>query len=79
MVSSIGKKNSITKHICAFVQQSDIEVIDEDETAKQTMFSELDRFIMDSQLSRHMQELIGKYIMMEEYFMRETVLKVSRG
>ena len=51
-------------------------MIDEDAEAKQTMLSELDRFILDSQLSRHMQEVIGKYIMMEEYFMRETVLKV---
>ena len=29
----------------------------------------------DSELSRLMQELIGNYIMMEEFFMREMVLK----
>ena len=37
---------------------------------------EIDKFITDCELSRIMQELIGSYIMMEEYFMREMVNKV---
>ena len=35
----------------------------------------IDQFVVNYELSRQMQELIGSYIMMEEYFMREMVLK----
>lgn len=38
---------------------------------------EVDQFMMNCELSRMMQDLIGNYIMMEEYFMREMFLKVS--
>lgn len=38
---------------------------------------EIDKFISNCDLNRLMQELIGNYIMMEEFFMREMVLKVS--
>lgn len=38
---------------------------------------EVDKFIQNCDTSRLMQDLIGSYIMMEEYFMREMVLKVS--
>ena len=34
-------------------------------------------WIVNCELSRTMQELIGSYIMMEEYFMREMALKVG--
>ena len=37
---------------------------------------EVERFMMNCEMSRLMQDLIGHYIMMEEYFMREMVLKV---
>ncbi len=37
---------------------------------------EIEQFILNCELSRTMQELIGSYIMMEEYFMREMALKV---
>ena len=37
---------------------------------------DMEHFISDCELSRLMQELIGNYIMMEEYFMREMVVKV---
>ena len=36
----------------------------------------MDQFVQDCDVSRLMQDLIGNYIMMEEYFMREMVLKV---
>lgn len=36
---------------------------------------EIDKFISNCDLNRLMQELIGNYIMMEEFFMREMVLK----
>jgi len=38
---------------------------------------ELDKFVQNSDTSRVMMDLIGSYIMMEEFFMREMVLKVS--
>ena len=38
--------------------------------------AEVDKFVQGCELSRLMQELIGNYIMMEEYFMREMVVKV---
>ena len=36
---------------------------------------DIEQFMVNCELSRQMQELIGSYIMMEEYFMREMVLK----
>lgn len=36
----------------------------------------LEKLLKDCQLSRAMQELIGYYIPMEEYYMRESVNKV---
>ena len=36
----------------------------------------MDQFVQDCDVSRLMQDLIGNYITMEEYFMREMVLKV---
>ena len=48
--------------LCSFVTES---------------LQEIDLFINNCELSRLMQELIGNYIMMEEYFMREMVVKVN--
>ena len=39
---------------------------------------EVEQFIVNCELSRVMQELIGNYIMMEEFFMREMVVKVAQ-
>ena len=39
----------------------------------------MDKFLQDCDVSRLMQDLIGNYIMMEEYFMREMVLKVKNS
>ena len=39
----------------------------------------MDKFLQDCDVSRLMQDLIGNYIMMEEYFMREMVLKVKKN
>ena len=38
---------------------------------------EADQFLNTCELSCQMQEFIGSYIMMEEYFMRQMVIKVS--
>jgi hypothetical protein len=37
--------------------------------------AEIEKFLQNCDLSRLMQELIGSYIMMEEYFMKEMVNK----
>ena len=37
---------------------------------------EVDSFLSDCDTGRAMQDLIGSYIMLEEFFMREMVLKV---
>jgi len=38
---------------------------------------EVDQFLNTCELSCQMQEFIGTYILMEEYFMRQMVIKVS--
>ena len=40
---------------------------------------EVEQFLQECDVSRLMQDLIGNYILMEEYFMREMVLKVSNS
>ncbi|XP_038069767.1 conserved oligomeric Golgi complex subunit 4-like [Patiria miniata] len=78
MLAECTLLNTRTELYLRFVKRrilSDIEVLDEDVATKQARQGELDRFLMNCQLSRHMQELIGNYIMMEEYFMHETVTK----
>ena len=47
----------------------------EEEVMKEKVV-DIEQFIMNCDLSRTMQELIGNYIMMEEFFMREMVVKV---
>jgi len=42
------------------------------------MTANVDHFLTRCELACLMQELIGSYIMMEEYFMRQMVVKVSR-
>lgn len=37
---------------------------------------EVDLFFSSCELNRMVQEIIGNYIMMEEYFMREMIIKV---
>uniref|UniRef100_A0A8C3SU63 Conserved oligomeric Golgi complex subunit 4 n=1 Tax=Chelydra serpentina TaxID=8475 RepID=A0A8C3SU63_CHESE len=56
---------------------SDFEVEDSMalEEVKQAHQKSLDKLLNNCLLSRTMQELIGYYITMEEYFMRETVVK----
>lgn len=38
--------------------------------------AELRKLIKECNLNKMMQELFGQYVMMEEYFMRESVVKV---
>ncbi|XP_071785731.1 conserved oligomeric Golgi complex subunit 4-like [Asterias amurensis] len=78
MLAECTLLNTRTELYLRFVKRrvmSDIEVLDEDDATKQKRQADLDRFLMNCQLSRHMQELIGNYIMMEEFFMHETVTK----
>ena len=43
------------------------------------MTESVEHFLTRCELACLMQELIGSYIMMEEYFMRQMVVKVSYG
>ncbi|XP_028391854.1 conserved oligomeric Golgi complex subunit 4-like [Dendronephthya gigantea] len=53
---------------------ADMEVLP-DENKAEDMQKMLEKLITDSGLSRKMQEIIGSYIIMEEFYMRETVSK----
>ncbi|XP_067651434.1 conserved oligomeric Golgi complex subunit 4-like [Haliotis asinina] len=54
---------------------TDLEVAFPDEDDRTRESADLDKYLSSCDLSRLMQELIGSYIMMEEYFMREMMLK----
>ncbi|KAK3086090.1 hypothetical protein FSP39_013397 [Pinctada imbricata] len=54
---------------------ADIEASKLEEDKKKESVSIVDKFISNCDLSRLMQEIIGSYIMLEEHFMREMVLK----
>lgn len=57
--------------------KDDIENIPEEEKTEEIMVIQ-EKVISDCELSKKMQELIGNYIYMEEYFMRETVMKAVK-
>lgn len=57
--------------------KDDIENIPEEEKTEEIMIIQ-EKVISDCELSKKMQELIGNYIYMEEYFMRETVMKAVK-
>ncbi|XP_071496788.1 conserved oligomeric Golgi complex subunit 4-like [Diadema antillarum] len=70
--------NARTELYLRFIRRrvtSDIEVSNEEGPAKEESLSHLERQLRECALSRRMQEIIGNYIVMEEYFMRETVMK----
>ncbi|KAI0235623.1 Conserved oligomeric Golgi complex subunit 4 [Lamellibrachia satsuma] len=54
---------------------NDLDVATQNEEAKAASVDEVDKLITTCELSRQMQELIGNYIMMEEYFMHEMITK----
>ncbi|XP_070191423.1 conserved oligomeric Golgi complex subunit 4-like [Littorina saxatilis] len=53
----------------------DLEMEVPDEEGRRGRIAEVETFWSSCEMSRMMQELIGVYIMMEEYFMREMILK----
>ncbi|XP_067054361.1 conserved oligomeric Golgi complex subunit 4-like [Acropora muricata] len=57
--------------------KDDIENIPEEEKPEEIMVIQ-EKVISNCELSKKMQELIGNYIYMEEYFMRETVMKAVK-
>ncbi|XP_044173102.1 conserved oligomeric Golgi complex subunit 4-like [Acropora millepora] len=57
--------------------KDDIENIPEEEKTEEIMVIQ-EKVISNCELSKKMQELIGNYIYMEEYFMRETVMKAVK-
>ncbi|KAG1692940.1 Conserved oligomeric Golgi complex subunit 4 [Nymphon striatum] len=54
---------------------SDIEVACQDAKTKEEKLLELRNMIKECELNKRMQEVLGTYILMEEYFMRESVNK----
>ncbi|XP_071957457.1 conserved oligomeric Golgi complex subunit 4-like [Antedon mediterranea] len=70
--------NARTELYLRFVRRrvmADIDISDVDEAQKQEHTSDLEKMVLTCQLSCCMQEIIGSYILMEEYFMKETVNK----
>ncbi|KAL5021531.1 hypothetical protein ScPMuIL_000686 [Solemya velum] len=53
----------------------DVEIAYQEDESKQEKASDVDAFLSNCDLCRLMQELIGSYIMMEQYFMQEMLLK----
>ncbi|CAL1534730.1 unnamed protein product [Lymnaea stagnalis] len=53
----------------------DVEAAHVDISKQTEDLKEVDRFFSSCELSRMVQEVIGNYIMMEEYFMREMIIK----
>uniref|UniRef100_T1J554 Conserved oligomeric Golgi complex subunit 4 n=1 Tax=Strigamia maritima TaxID=126957 RepID=T1J554_STRMM len=51
---------------------NDIEVLDKGQA---DLVNKMEKVLKDCDLSRKMQELLGQYIMLEEYFLRESVTK----
>lgn len=54
---------------------ADTEISTLDEDAKKESEKQLNYLIKECELSRSMHELLGTYVMMEEYFMRESINK----
>ncbi|CAH3192246.1 unnamed protein product [Porites evermanni] len=72
--------NSRAEMYLKFIEKrisDDMENIPEMERTEELLGIQ-DKVISNCDLSRRMQELIGNYIFMEEYFMRETVMKAVK-
>ncbi|CAB4036945.1 Conserved oligomeric Golgi complex subunit 4, partial, partial [Paramuricea clavata] len=77
LLGEIVLMNSRTELYFRFLKNqvvADMEVLP-DENKPEDMQKFLEKLITDSGLSRKMQEIIGSYIIMEEFYMRETVNK----
>ncbi|XP_048748000.1 conserved oligomeric Golgi complex subunit 4-like isoform X2 [Ostrea edulis] len=77
LLSEVVLLNTRTELYLRFFRRravGDMELAYSNETLKEKVM-EIDSFISNCDLNRLMQDLIGNYIMMEEYFMREMVLK----
>lgn len=59
--------------------QSDLEISVTDETEKAGKVKNLDRLLKESETFRIMQMLLGQYILLEQYFMAQSVQKVQRN
>ncbi|KAI8790986.1 conserved oligomeric Golgi complex subunit 4 [Biomphalaria glabrata] len=54
---------------------SDLEAAESDSQSQSDGLKEIDQFFSGCELNRMIQEIIGNYILMEEYFMREMIIK----
>ncbi|XP_074645003.1 conserved oligomeric Golgi complex subunit 4-like [Tubulanus polymorphus] len=78
LLAEITLLNTRSELYLRFVRRrstADLEVAATDQKVKDERFAEVDKFLNNCELSRVMQELIGFYIMMEQYFMKEMVEK----
>ncbi|XP_060563239.1 conserved oligomeric Golgi complex subunit 4-like isoform X2 [Ruditapes philippinarum] len=78
LLSEVVLLNTRAELYLRFVKRrlmGDFEAAFQDSETREEKEKEVDKFIQDCDTSRVMMDLIGNYILMEEYFMREMVLK----
>ncbi|XP_023216827.1 conserved oligomeric Golgi complex subunit 4-like [Centruroides sculpturatus] len=80
LLAEVTLLNTRTELYFRFIRRrvtGDVEIAALDEKSREEQLKQLDCLIMECELSQSMQELLGMYIMMEEYFMQESVNKKS--
>ncbi|PIK43695.1 putative conserved oligomeric Golgi complex subunit 4-like [Apostichopus japonicus] len=80
MLAECTLLNSRTELYLRFIRKrvlNDLEMVGNDEKADADKVAVLEKLLRECLLSRRIQELIGNYIVMEEYFMRESVIKAE--
>ncbi|KAJ8041998.1 Conserved oligomeric Golgi complex subunit 4 [Holothuria leucospilota] len=80
MLAECTLLNSRTEMYLRFIRNrvmNDLESVDEDDKTRGNKTADLEKLLRECLLSRRIQELIGNYIVMEEYFMRESVTKAE--
>ncbi|KAK3594356.1 hypothetical protein CHS0354_031735 [Potamilus streckersoni] len=78
LLSEVVLLNTRTELYLRFLKRrafGDLETAFQDEDKRKEKEAEVDKVLQSCDLSRLLQEIIGSYITMEEYFMREMVLK----
>lgn len=78
LLAEVTLLNTRTELYFRFIRRrvtGDAEIAALDEKSREVYLKQLDRLIVECELSQSMQELLGMYIMMEEYFMQESVNK----
>lgn len=74
-ITLIGSRTELYLRFIKRRVMGDLEVVDMNSELKQEKLTEVDNLLKRSDLSKLVQELVGSYILMEEYFIREMVQK----